>query len=80
MHFFFLFFKEKKKEGKPTSVENVNKFSEDSRRRERGGEIKRSFAGMSETREDSREGARHCVCMIGCVGSEAFARIYECLF
>lgn len=46
----------------------------------REGKIKRSFAGVSETREDSREGALHCVCMIGCDGSEAFTRIYECLF
>lgn len=65
--------------GKPTTVENVNKFSKDARRRERGG-IKRSFASMSETREDRREGAWHCVCMIGWDGSEAFTRIYECLF
>ncbi len=42
--------------------------------------IKRSFAGMSERREDGGEGAWHCVCMIGCDGSEAFTRIYECLF
>lgn len=35
---------------------------------------------MSEEREDGREGAWHCARMIGCDGSEAFTRIYECLF
>lgn len=51
-----------------------------SAKEKREGKIKRSFAGVSKTREDSREGALHCVCMIGCDGSEAFTRIYECLF
>lgn len=66
--------------GRPTSLENANKFREGTGD-ERKGKIKRSFTGMSEKkREDSGEGAWHCVCMIGCDGSEAFTRIYECLF
>lgn len=67
---------------------NVDKFGEGmgaerGRKRERGGgggKIRRSFTGMSEEREDGREGAWHCARMIGCDGSEAFTRIYECLF
>ena len=50
------------------------------RETEREGKIQRSFTGMSEKREDGREGAWHCARMIGCDGSEAFTRIYECLF
>lgn len=64
------------KMGRTAFLGNVRKFRG-------GGKKKRSFTGKSresEKREDRNEGAWYYVSVIGCDGSEAFTRIYECLF
>lgn len=61
--FLLLFFlKKRKKKGKPTSVENVNKFSEDSRRRERGGGNKEELC-RHERDERGQQGGSPALCV-----------------